>query len=177
MHTRFVLPRLPQAGRRAAALGAAAGVFMCGCYSSPEPEDDECQTAVGCFDDAIVVCLDELATRPDDPDCREVEVVGSSDDCAESTGRVRVVRNAGGAPRTYMEGDIVVVPPGASLAGYFSPDESCDPCGGGGVTTDEPTQGPAFQEEHTTPEAVAVTEYVFLGRGVRYRLSLCALRR
>jgi hypothetical protein len=146
-----------------------------GCYQSFDGTD-ECAAEPLCFADARPLCLDELAVGIDDDACQTIEVTGTADDCTGDVAFVHVVTAATGAHRLWMEATITDVPPGAHAAGIMTPDGECRPCSSG-ISTDEPRVGwftasdAGFGYDGSVPDR----EYVFIGRGVRYRVTFCSL--
>jgi hypothetical protein len=153
----------------ALALGWAAN----GCYQSYGPGDGEdCPLVPGCFDDAAPFCLDELSSSPPDGACRTIYVTGTTDDCADSTGRIQIARVPEGTGHVWMQTTVVGVPVGARISGHFFPEASCLPCGSGTSDDDVDLGDTTLEDWGAIREE---DEIVFIGRGVRYEVILCAL--
>lgn len=165
-------------------------ITLAGCYQShrltapdagPTPDaappEEPCDPAPVCLEDATPICLRVVASRGEltgvrHPACQVFEVVATSDSCEDSAGRVHIAPEAAGIEYVQVDATLVELAPGESFAGHRTIESS--PCGacGGGLLVESAEVGERFR----FPARAGMThsEIVFVGRGARYRVVVCA---
>lgn len=165
-------------------LPALALLAVAGCYRSHElpAPDAPCAPEPLCLEDAAPLCLRDAApsgsfTGVDDPACEVIEAVATGGSCADPGGHVHIALELDEVESVRVEATLLALAPGEHTAGVsrLPPGEGCDPCGGGGHSTDRAEVGQVFGSGYAvTPDTTGI-ELVLLGRGARYRVVACAI--